>query len=222
MMKRNSKKQYGIILFLVLTVWVQAQDRQNLVDIKKEIQKLESQLKEKEKRERSILEQVEDLDRKTGLQKKLVRKLEQEKIMNLQAIQRIEIQLKRAFEDYGKLKEIVAERLVFLYKRGRMKDWEALLMLSSPSQAMVWVQYQKRIMDNDLRNLKLLMEKENEIRQQMNNRKREVQRQTRLIAENKEETKNLEQTKSARNRLLITVRREKTPLQEQLRLKRMV
>lgn len=198
-----------------------SQNRANLDEIKREIQKIESKLKASEAKERTLLEQVEDIDRKAGLQKKLIRQLELEKSANIRAIQQTENDLGRAVVEYNKLLGVVRKRLVFLYKRGQMKDWEALITLSSVSQALVWLRYQKRILNNDMRNLQQLREKEQQVREENDKLQAKLQRQVQLIQEKTSEAENLDRTRKTRNRLLTQIRRDKVPLKEELRVKQL-
>lgn len=206
-----------IFLFLfILTSSVFSQGQSDLDRVRREIEQLENEIRSKEAREKSLVEQVEDVDREVGLKRKLLKALETEKNRTQRNIRSTQRQLQKTTKDYNRLKSVVAQRMVQTYMRGRTAEWEVIFSLTSINQAMVWLKYQRRIVDNDKRNLELLHEKEVEIRDQNTQLQNVLQKKNRLINEETEETEVLENTKQKRERLLIAVRQDKQSLQERL------
>jgi len=208
---------YGLLIWASVLL---SQESGSLSQIRREIRQLESQLKAKESYERSLLEQLEDIDRQAGLRRKLIRRLETERAQGQRAIAETERRLQDAIQGYEKLRELVAGRMVSMYKRGRILNWEALLTMSSLNQAVVWVKYQKRIMESDLRAMKQLQERQEAVRRERTLFQQKLKAQDDLIREKQSETEKLAGEKESRSRLLTQVRQEKAPLQEKIRLKR--
>jgi len=209
------------IVFIMNMVEGNAQTRDNLQKVRKEIQQLEADLRAKENEEGSLIEQVEDMDREIGLRQTLLDELEVERKEKERKIQETSILLQRAKESYLKQKAVVAQRMVSLYKRGRSADWEALFSVSSLSQAAVWLKYQKRIVENDQRNLQQLLEKAAEIQSTQRQLDKELEEKEEVIREKRVETEKLGKKKSSREKLLVLVQKDKKSIQEQLQRKRM-
>lgn len=209
------------IFFLVSASDVHAQGRKNLQKVRGEIQRLEADLRAKEDREQTLLEQVEDIDREVGLRKRLLQELEVQKQGKERKVEETESSLRRTTESYEKLKELVARRMVSMYKRGRIADWEALFSVSSLSQAAVWLKYQKRIAENDRRNLRLLQEKEAATQAQKQDLERALREKERLIQERRTETGKLEEKKTSRKKLLGLVQRDRQLILEKLQRTRL-
>jgi len=209
------------IVFIMNMVEGNAQTRDNLQKVRKEIQQLEADLRAKENEEGSLIEQVEDMDREIGLRQTLLDELEVERKEKERKIQETSILLQKAKEGYLKQKAVVAQRMVSLYKRGRSADWEALFSVSSLSQAAVWLKYQKRIVENDQRNLQQLLEKAAEIQSTQRQLDKELEEKEEVIREKRVETEKLGKKKSSREKLLILVQKDKKSIQEQLQRKRM-
>ena len=167
-----------------------------------------------------MIEQVEDTEREIGLKRKLLKALEQEKQEKQRSIRRTESELQKTLQGYERMKKLVAQRMVSSYVRGRTSDWEVFFTLESFNQAMVLLNYQKRIIENDRRNLRLLEEKERKIANQRDRIARELAAKDQLLQEETKEAESLEGKKSSRQQLLTTVRQDKAQLREKLRRKR--
>ena len=204
----NLKKQklFLILSIVVVISTIQAQNVNNLEKARKEIEQLQIELKEKEVQEKSLFEQREDIDREIGLQRKLIIELEDVRNQNEQRIRNTEILLEKTNTSFKRLKELIAQRMVSVYKQGQIKDWEILLSLNSLNQAIVWLKYNQRIAENDSRNLQLLFKKEEQIEIQKNELENNLIQQNRLIEEKTVETNKLEDRKKSREKMLVSVR----------------
>ncbi|MBN2201654.1 biotin transporter BioY [bacterium] len=196
------------------------QSSAGLSRIREEIRKIEKEIRAKEARETTLLEQLEDMERRIGLQKKLTFELADQQRLKEKDVAEAEIRVGESFRSLTDQKALVGRRMANLYKKGRMSDWETLLTMKSVNQALVWVKYQKRIMENDERNLRLLAEKQAAFSRRKEILDGELAEKVRLMREMRSETESLESAKRERTRLLNEVRREKKPLQEALEQKR--
>ena len=198
---------------------VYGQKNQSLEKVRQEIEQLEKDLRAKEAREKLLIEQSEDADREIGLKRKLLHTLEQENRNTQRRIQQTGIELDKASRGYNNLQELVGRRLVTMYKRGRMADWEILFNLSSWNQAKVWLRLQKLLVEMDQRNLRLLQEKEKTIQEQTDVLEREQRKQEDLLKEEREETESMESKKEERDRLIALVQQDKQAIEEKKRRK---
>ena len=206
------------LLFLGLFQNVGAAPK-DLNAVRQEIRELERQLKAKEAKEKSILEQLEDSERETGLIKKLIGSLEKEVTRQNRQIRKTESQLSAAEEKQDVLKTLVAKRMVAMYKYNRLADWKAFLTFSNINQALVWVKYQKRIIQNDRRQLDQLIENTKTILADQAQLKKELQVKQELVAENRSKSDQLVIKKEKQQTLLAEVRRSMEAEREKLRLK---
>ena len=193
----------------------------NLDSLRQNIRDLESNLKDKTAKETTLLNQVEDLDRQIGLRATLIQELEEQKKGKERDVRTAESELARILEGHAKLSEHVAKRMVSMYKRGRYSDFEILLSMSSVNQVMVWIKYQKRIIEADRRNLRLLAEKNIEVQNQKQVLEHEMEAKARLIETTLEEKSKSEKAQTERKKLLVQVRKDKKAVEERLRQMRL-
>ncbi|HHS13874.1 MAG TPA: hypothetical protein ENN03_08940 [bacterium] len=209
----------AVACMLIFPFTADGQGERDLTRIRREIEELEKQIQSRQSMERDILQQIQDLDRQMGLRRTLIHEYE-----ILEAKKRIDVKEieKRINENnlaYQKLKDQVIRRMVFVYKRGRLVEWEILLSMKNLNQMMVWISYQKRIMENDDRHMRLLLEKRKHIESDRNELIHELQEIHRLVAKKAEERDALTQTRSQQEALLGQVREDQTILQKRLRQK---
>ena len=212
----KSIKPFSVIFVLIASLSLTAQERKQLEDVRGQIERLEADLQKKQNTERSLLERAEDVDRKTGLQKTLLKSLEDERRQQERRIQGIGRSLRETTQSYHRLKGEVSRRIVSMYKRGKMGEWEALLSMRSLNQGVVWLKYQKRIVDNDRRNLRLLNEKQRSIETQNQQLQRELREKDELIKEERGETEKLEAQKKTQATLLDAMQNDMAALREQI------
>lgn len=189
---------------------------QNLSEIRREIERLESELRKKESEEQDLLRLVQDLDREIGLRKTLLSRLEHEIQSKERAISTAEKDLSETAERYEKRKELAARRIVALYKKGRAGDLETLLSFENLNQMLVWMRYQKRIIEQDQRNLNALMRKKKEIEDLKRKLDREIAAKRGLVEETEDETVKIRMRKEAQRGPLARIRREESAIRQRL------
>ncbi|MBN2104429.1 peptidoglycan DD-metalloendopeptidase family protein [bacterium] len=206
------------VILILHILWIHAPvfSQTDLEKTRREIERLEREIKKKQTRESSLMDQIEDVNREIGLRKKLLINLNNEKIRNERDIRQTELRLQQAREEEATLKDLIGRRMVSIYKRGRKSDWEMLLTLSSVNQALVWVRYQKLILENDKRNLRLLREKQNHIEQEAGKLEQDLKAKELLIRTAQDEANTLEDRRKARETLLVKVRDDAGALREKL------
>jgi septal ring factor EnvC (AmiA/AmiB activator) len=197
-----------------------AQKNTDIQTIQRELKKLETELQSKTVREKTLLTQVEDLEHEIGLRRKLMNALETERQKKERTIAEKESLLESLNRTRDRLEAIIRKRIIRMYKRSRLGEWEALLVMKSLNQMMVWLKYNKRILDNDQRNLNRLMETKQDILNETDALQKELKEKERLIHEKTNEADKLETQKSSQKELLSRVRKDQQSLQEQIRLKK--
>jgi septal ring factor EnvC (AmiA/AmiB activator) len=203
------------VILCVLLPWM-LPGQNTLEKTRKEIERLERAIKDKQASEQSLMSQIEDVNREIGLRKKLLNNLESAKLNKIQDIRETRLRLEQALQEENRLKELVARRMVSIYKRGRQSEWEMLLTLSSLNQMLVWMRYQKLIIDNDRRNLKLLREKQILIGNETLQLETDLSEQQKLIQQTTEEASTLADRRQSRETLLHRVRNDASALRQQL------
>jgi len=196
-----------------------AQDNK-LVQLRKEIKKLEAELRQNRTREKTLLDQIEDVEREIGLRGELLKELENQIEIVSNQLKRTELELNKSIQSYGRLKRMVARRMVVMYKRGGTSEWEALFQMESMNQALVWAKYQKIILDNDQRNLVLLQKKQEEISRHKDKKANELREKSRYFLSKKTEADVLEKKKARRGALLQKERQDIQTKSELLKRKR--
>lgn len=207
-----------LLLFLFLMP-LSGQESSDLERIREEIRRLQVELEAKETQERGLLERVEDTDRKIGLQRSLIYELGTEIQVRETEIEETQTRLRVSMRSYERLKQKVAARMVAMYKRGRLADWEALFSLNSLNQAAVWLKYKKQIVENDRRNIMALLNKKAAVQRESDRLTRELAEKNRLMEEMTEESRSLETQKEEYSQLLASVLEDKEAIEEQIRQK---
>jgi septal ring factor EnvC (AmiA/AmiB activator) len=205
-----------ILLLFVFLVWASACEAQNLSAIRQEIQRLEKELQTKQNEQQDLLRMVEDLDREIGLRKKLLARLDDEVRTRERGITRAEKDLTEASKRYEMRKDLSAQRIVTLYKKGRIGDMEMLLSFRNLNQMLIWMQYQKRIIEQDQRNLDALLKKKKEIEILRRKLDQEVIAKRDLIDETRRETGKIELRKESQRGPLARIKKEESTIQRQL------
>lgn len=201
-----------VMALFLLAATLQAQDR--LEALRREINEIEAQILDQGGKEKTALESLQDLDRQLGLRRTLLGQLETESRKTQRQITRTRDQLDKTLEAYDSRKTAMADRMVRLYKQGRMSDWEALLSLSSLHQLSVWIKYHQRVLDHDQRNLAILRTQRDSILVQQQRLSQAQDREKALIAEAQRETRQLERQKAEQDRLLSQLRQDTQSLKQ--------
>ena len=196
-------------------------EKVELEAVRRQIRELEISLREGEKQERSAVEKLEDLEREMGLLKALIGKLEHSIRINNAEINRTQTLLEQSIDRRERLQRTVSRRMVAMYKRGRVADWNVLIHLSNFNQALVWMRYQKLILSNDDRNIRKLKKAEADIQEKRASLEREKLANAALMRENLQQSEILESRKKSHENLIAGIRRNIETEREKLRLKKL-
>lgn len=195
------------------------QQTAGLEKIRAEIAELEKKLKSSEAKEMSIQERLEDVNLQIGLRRRLLHKLERERSAGRKKIAGIEKDLARNRAEYEERKKLITRRFISMYKQGRQSDWEAVLSLKNANQFVVWMKYQRMIIENDKRNMRILQEQQETISRQQQQLLNELAKNEALIAEAAEEQQALQKNRAQEKELLAAVQQDKELIRKQIRTK---
>jgi len=114
------------------------QHRSKLSRIRQEIQDYRKRIKNEQRKEEQILENLEKLDREIDLTHALIAELKKEEQQKLKAIERISREISTKRDELSRLQEIYRKRMITFYKYGRLRDLELLLTTKSFNKTLFW------------------------------------------------------------------------------------
>lgn len=207
---------------LFLPAWLSlAQDKQQqLDDLRKNIERLQSDLAGFEKTERATLDYLRTLDKEIDLSSRLIGQLRKQEADKREAVGKMSSGLQRTESELARLQDLAAQRAVFFYKYGRIPDLEMLLSARSINQVLLWAEYQRRLAASERRLQSSLSAKQQQIREQKDRLVPELEAQQRLLAEKVQQEQALKKRKKERQDVLKRVRKDKAYYQAQLAEKR--
>ncbi len=210
-----------ILTLLIAATNIQAQShferRQNqLRKIRDEIMSVERALAASKEKENSVLYVLSTLDLDIDLAQSVIQNLKSERRKQERQIANIEKNLKNTRSELERLKQQLGKRLVYSYKYGRMKEVELLFTARSLNEGLLWVEYQKRLSQNDFRNFIKIREKQAEIARDRDLLNIELQQKKKLLAEKLKEEKKLKAKKKKRQKVLASIRQNTNLLAQQL------
>lgn len=188
-----------------------------LSEIKSKIDQLEKKLASQNQKEAETLEILDTIDRKMSVTKDYVTTLRREISSQERKVARLKTRLDTLSQNMIDLKAGFSERLVSLYKYGRVTTLELLLDASSLQQVQVWAEYQRRLSENDQRKIAAIQAEQEQLLNTQTQIAREIQREQQLLKEKNQEESELVADRKARKTLLTTIRQDKKVYQQQLR-----
>lgn len=193
-----------------------AKKTQELEALRKEIQAYEQKLRESEKKERTTLEHLDNLERQSTLIRRLIQKLREQEKQITNDIN----EAKSSIDEYQKqlefLKAHYARYVRSVYKNSRVYDLELLFSSNSINQLSIRIQYLKRFSEQRAKDLQSIVEKKTSLERQ-NERLQEALRAERaLLAEKTKEEQTLIRKASQRKSVLSKIRSDKQLFQKEL------
>ncbi|OQX95218.1 hypothetical protein B6I21_06530 [candidate division KSB1 bacterium 4572_119] len=210
-----------LLILIILPACVAAQEydpnkvhqqRNSLSRVRKEIEDYRNKIKNEKRKEKEILDNLEELDREIDLTHTLIAELKKEENQKKKAVDRIsnEIHLKQAEL------EIYKKRMVSFYKYGRVKDIELLLTTQSFNKTFLMLKYLKLIADNDRRNYFNILKKKRKVEDKKAELKNELISKRKIINEKVSESERLKTNSEQRNKLLTRIQQNKKIYLEKL------
>ncbi len=187
-----------------------------LQKLRNEIASYEAKLRDSEKRERSTLTRLDDLEQQATLISQLVEKLKEEERqitkdigLAVGSITELERQLEFLRSHY-------AGYVRSVYKNGRVYDLELLFSSKSINQMYIRIEYLKKFSDQRAADLQRIVQKKSEVERQNNQLKRSLDEERRLLAEKRKEEQTLKKKTTQREQVLARIRKDKKTYRQEL------
>ncbi|MEP0822429.1 MAG: hypothetical protein HRF44_06235, partial [Ignavibacterium sp.] len=158
-----------------------------LEKLRKEIAVFENRLKESEKRERSTLETLDDLEQQSALIRRLITKLRDEEKRITRDIDEAKTSIDGLERQLVALKNHYAGYVRSVYKNGRVYDIELLFSSNSMNQLLIRIEYLKRFSTQRATDLKKIVAKKEELERQNDQLQETLRNERALIAEKTKE-----------------------------------
>lgn len=196
-----------------------AKKTQELEALRKEIQAYEQKLRESEKKERTTLEHLDNLERQSTLIRRLIQKLREQEKQITNDIN----EAKSSIDEYQKqlefLKAHYARYVRSVYKNSRVYDLELLFSSNSINQLSIRIQYLKRFSEQRAKDLQSIVEKKTSLERQNERLQEALKAERALLAEKTKEEQTLMRKASQRKSVLSKIRSDKQLFQKELNRK---
>lgn len=219
--------KYLILIFLFCFSLGQGSDFENelknnrdrLSAIKSEINNLKSHLSETQKTALSLNQQLHLIDKEMALIVRAKGLLSREQqILEIRS-ENNKVNLAETKEKLNKLKNLYSDRLVYMYKYGKIKNLELLLTARSFNQALVRYRYLRLIAEYDEKTIISIMKKQSEIEALQIQLSDDLKAKNQAIMNKKSEEEDYKSKRSEKNLILAKVNKDKKYYQNQIALK---
>ncbi|MGB2867913.1 MAG: peptidoglycan DD-metalloendopeptidase family protein [Bacteroidota bacterium] len=187
-----------------------------LQKLRTDIEAFEKKIRESERKEKSTLEHLDDLERQSNLIRRLVQSLREEEVQLTSDIRDAKISITQLENQLQFLKSHYAGYVRSVYKNGRVYDVELLFSSKSINQLYIRIEYLKRFSDQRLRDMigiddkKMTLEQENEYLQT------KLATERLLLTEKTREEGNLRRKYAERQSVLSKIRKDKRNYRKEL------
>ena len=192
----------------------------HLDKLRKEIDKYEKQIIEKEKKEKATLELLGNYDRQATLLKKLIKKLYDQEVVLQRDINQTRESIDHLSGQSSFLKQHYASYVSTVYKYGRTYDLELLLSSKSFNQMLIRSEYLKKFSDQRKKDLNRIDSNRQDLEAQNLILQKQLAEQRNLISDKQKEEKKLAQKMKKRKLLLTEIRRDKKNYKKELERKK--
>ncbi len=218
-----------IVILAIFCSFILAQDntdrelknnRSQLSKIKSEISNLKKQLTKSQKEALSVNNQIDIIDeeislisRAKGLMVREQRVLEKRSKSNRQL-------LKETKQKLEHLKTIYAERLVYMYKYGKIKNLALLLTSNSFNQAFVRFRYLKLIAEYDEKTINSINKKQRSIEKIQTQLADDIDTKNRSIQDKQNQQQTYNSRLDKKSRLLANIKKDQSFYNTQIKIKK--
>lgn len=190
-----------------------------LAKLRSEIEAFELRLKESEKRERSTLEHLDNLERQANLIRHLIKKLKEQEQQITSDIYDAKSSIGELEQQLASLKAHYAKYIQSVYKYGRVYDIELLFSSNSINQLYIRIEYLKRFSEQRAKDLQTVLQKKADLEQQNDRLQQSLDHERRLLAEKTSEESSLKRKASQRQKALAEIRKDQRVYQQELKRK---
>lgn len=197
-------------------VFAQTAEKSELEKLKKEIKALEQNLRKQTAREKETLDTVEKLDRKISLEKSITGKLSANIDRQEKRQKALEQQRQTLISRLRKVQDIFAQRMVNLYKNGRIGTLELLINAKNVNQMLLWAEYQRRLARMDARLISSIKSRKAKLDSSDKQVAQLLKQQTQSLQEKWVNQKKLEKARQSKKKILQKIRRDKKIYERQV------
>jgi len=194
-----------------------AKSEKRLAELRSEIEAYEKKLGESEKRERSTLDRLDNLERQGNLIRRLIKNLRDQELQITAEIRDARGAIGELEQYLESLKSQYANYVRSVYKYGRVYDIELLFSSRSINQLYIRIEYLKRFSEQRAKDLRAIVEKKTDLETQNDQLQANLAHQRKLLAEKTTEESSLKRKMSQRQKVLASIRKDKRTFQQELK-----
>jgi len=219
-MELNGKKQFGILLFILslLPVLLIGQEsspqrieaeKKKLEELRDRITKVKAKISRFEREERSILNELEEMDLQLRLKDLEVQELDSEQQIKEEEIKKTTIRIETLEKEIASLKAYIAQMLVNLYKLGRLSYLRVLLSVQSSADFLRGYKYIAILSERDRQKLNQFKMDVLELQLSRNKLEEDTRRVIKLKGEAENKREEIKATKAKKGQLLDNIQKQK-------------
>ena len=205
-----------ILASLPVAARAQSGQAQEIETLRRKIRDLEVKIQEQTSKETQTLDLIEAIDQKISLMKNLLLQLEKQVQRHKVTLDSLRSMRQENAYRLEKLKSLIARRMVNLYKYGRISEVESLLRTDSFRYLHLWIEYQKRLNQNDVRNLRNYRDRHAELLSTQKQIEANLAEQVKLLKEKRQEERKLQASRDEKKELLKKLRKDRRLYERQL------
>jgi septal ring factor EnvC (AmiA/AmiB activator) len=194
-------------------------NRSALEKLQGEISSLRNQLSNAQKEESSTMSQIEQIEQRLSILSRTRGLLKNESNLLEQKIGLVSRQLQFTEERYASLRQLYAQRVLYMYKYGRLRNLELILSAGSFNQAIIRYRYLKLIAEQDEHTILSLNKRKHEIGELKSELNRDLSSKQANIKAKEHEESVYQANRSEKSGLLKKLRQNQSGYQKQLALK---
>jgi septal ring factor EnvC (AmiA/AmiB activator) len=190
--------------------------QQELERLRKEIGRYEEKIVEREKKEHSTLELLDEYDKQANLVRQLISTLHEQEQTLEDSIQETKHSIQELGNQVSFLKRQYAKYVTTLYRYGRSYDLELLLSSRSFNQMLVRSEYLRRFSDQRKKDLDKINTRREAVEEESIRLQRQLAEQRDLIRQKNQEEVRLAAKMKKRKQMLADIRRDKRMLKQEI------
>ncbi|HLF19962.1 MAG TPA: peptidoglycan DD-metalloendopeptidase family protein [Bacteroidota bacterium] len=189
---------------------------QELDRLRSEIQAFEKKLRESEKREKSTLDRLDNLERQSNLIRQLIRRLREEERNVTAEISQAKSSINSLENQLLFLKSHYAGYVRSVYKNGRVYDLELLFSSKSINQVFIRIEYLKRFSEQRAKDLNKIIDNKSDLERENEELQMKLAAERKVLTEKTYEEGTLQKKFSERQQVLVRIRKDKKTYQRGL------
>jgi septal ring factor EnvC (AmiA/AmiB activator) len=183
--------------------------RDELKQLKKELEGRRAKAKELEGKERSVQAQIKEIDGNLALTEKYIKKLDVREAEVLDELAELEVRMNDASGTLGQRKALLAKRLRAMYKYGRYRSLAALVSSSSFADVMSRVRFLHLVARRDRLVMASILKYQSEVRSTQSELESSRAEIDRIKSEKESEKRNLASLRRKRQSMMSSIKDEK-------------